>query len=248
LAAHDEWFISNTRHPEAAVTVAAFPRAGDGCAAFAKQAKNMPDWLELVTLNLPGRQARFGEPLRTDIDALTTELTEYWRNRPVPSAFFGYCSGAIIAYSVACRMQDCGEAMPSRLIVGSYKAPHSASPGPLADVKSDVFWRVLLAYHAVPPQLGTNAELRDLSEAVVRGDLALAGGYRHKPRPPLPIPITLFVGDQDSWITPDDVAAWSEYTTQGFEVRNLHAGHWFIEEDSDASTAAIIAEAAAIRA
>lgn len=208
----------------------------------------MPDWLEMVTLNLPGRQARFGEPLRTDIDSLVTELTEYWGNRPAPSILFGYCSGALIAYCVACRMQDCGAAMPKRLVVGSYKPPHCASTGPLADLESDVFWRFLIANNAVPPQVAAHSQFRDLSEAVVRADLALTGGYRHKPRPPLPIPITMLVGDQDRWITPDDVAAWAEYTTQGFELRNLPAGHWFMEEAPAASTAAIIAEAAAIRA
>jgi medium-chain acyl-[acyl-carrier-protein] hydrolase len=247
VQAHDEWFISNTRHPGAAVTIAAFPRAGDGCSAFAKQAKDMPDWLEMVTLNLPGRQARFGEPLRTDIDALTAELTEYWENRPSPSLLFGYCSGSLIAYCVACRMQDRGIAMPRRLVVGSYKAPHCPSPRPLTNLEFYNFWEVLLANHAVPPQISAHSKLRDLSEAVIRADTVLVAGYRHKPRPPLPIPITMLIGDQDRWISSDDIAAWREYTTEGFDVRPLPAGHWFMEEEPVASTAAIIAEAAATR-
>ena len=245
--ANDEWFISNTRHPGAEVTIAAFPRAGDGCAAFAKQAKDMPYWLELVTLNLPGRQARFGEPLRTDIHALTVELTEYWEGRPPPSVFFGYCSGALIAYCVACRMQDLGAAMPRRLVVGSYKAPHCASSRSSANLDFNAFWEVLLSNNAIPSQISSNSELRKVSETVIRGDLALAAGYRHKPRPPLPIPITMLIGDKDSWISSDDVAAWREYTTEGFEVRSLPTGHWFMEENPAASIAAIIAEAAGIR-
>jgi surfactin synthase thioesterase subunit len=245
---YDDWFISNTRHPDAEVTIAALPRAGDGCAAFAEQAKGMPDWLELATLNLPGRQARFKEPLRTEINPLVAELTEYWSGRPTPSILFGYCSGALIAYCVACHMQDCGAPMPRRLVVGSCKPPHCDSTSMLADLDSDTFWRVLVANHVLPPQIADHSKLRNVIETVIRADLALAGGYVHKIRPPLPIPITVFAGDQDRWISADDAAAWAEYTTQGFELRNLPAGHWFMEEAPVVSTAAIIAEAAAMRA
>jgi medium-chain acyl-[acyl-carrier-protein] hydrolase len=246
--AYDDWFISNTRRPGAEVTIAAFPRAGDGCAAFAEQAKDMPDWLELATLNLPGRQARFREPLRTDIDPLVAELTEYWGDRPAPSILFGYCSGSLIAYCVACCMQDSGAVLPRRLVVGSCKPPHCDSTSLLADLDSDAFWQVLVANNVLPPQIADHSQLRNVIEAVIRADLALAGGYLHKPRPPLPIPITVLAGDQDRWISSDDAAAWAEYTTRGFELRNLPAGHWFMEEAPAASMAAIIAEAAEIRA
>jgi surfactin synthase thioesterase subunit len=245
--AADEWFVSVAPHPEARITIAAFPQAGGGCATFAQHTKAMPGWLELATLNLPGRQARFAEPLRTDIDTLTTELAEYWAKRADDSLFFGYCSGAMLAYCTACKLQEYGANMPRRLIIGAYKAPHLTAPQSLADLDSQTLWRVLIDNHVVAPEFAVHSELRSLIEAVVRGDLALIAGYRHAERPPLRVPITVLVGDRDDWISPDQLSAWARYTTQAVEVKQLPTGHWFMEEDPAISAQALIAEASETR-
>jgi medium-chain acyl-[acyl-carrier-protein] hydrolase len=243
----NDWFVSNTWHPDADVTIAAFPQAGAGCAVFSQHAKAMPDWLELKTLNLPGRQARFTEPVRTDIDALAEELALYWANQSKPYLFFGYCSGALIAYCVARRLQELGATLPERLVVSSYKAPHLVSSGPLGDLDSDQFWASLLAYNVVAPVVAAHRELREIMEPVIRGDMELVAGYRHVPCEPLAIPITMLSGERDTWITAADVAAWERYTAQGLTASKLPASHWFMEENAAAATQALIAEAAAVR-
>jgi medium-chain acyl-[acyl-carrier-protein] hydrolase len=244
----DDWFVSNTRRTDTELTLAVFPQAGGGCGTFALQARQTPGWLDFMTLNLPGRQARFGEPLCTDIDALTAELVSYWEKHPRPYLFFGYCTGALVAYRVACGLQERGAAMPERLVVGSFKPPHLASVEPLSELNSETFWRVLVDNEAVPPMLLAEPELRQLSESVVRADLALAAGYRHADAPPLPIPITVLVGERDSWISASDISAWGQYTTGGLETRVLPAGHWFMEEDSAVAMSALVAEANAVLA
>lgn len=242
-----EWFVSNTRHPDAAVTIVAFPQAGAGCAAFAQHAKGMPDWLELMTVSLPGRQARFGEPVCTDIEDLSAELASHWANHSRPFLLFGYCSGSLIAYCVARRLQDQKAMLPRRLVVSSYKAPHLVSSGPLAELDSDQFWAALVANNAVSPRYAAVRKLREISEPVIRGDMALVTGYRHVPREPLPIPITVLSGQEDTWITAADVAAWERYTAGGFAVRRLPVGHWLMEASVPVATEALIAEAATLR-
>jgi surfactin synthase thioesterase subunit len=239
----DEWFVPNTRHTDSVMTIAAFPQAGGGCAAFARQAKGLPDWLGMMTLNLPGRQARYGEPLRTDIGPLAEELAAYWAEHPKPFVFFGYCSGALLAYRVTCVLRERGADMPRRLIVGSYKAPHLISMRRLLNIDSERFWETLIVNQAVPPQVAEHPELRKLSEAVVHADLMLVAGLGHESAPPLPIPITVLAGDQDQWITPDDLSAWARYTTSGIDVRRLRAGHWFMEEAPQAAIEALAAAA-----
>lgn len=248
-AAHPEteWFVSTTQHPAASVTVAAFPQAGAGCAAFSQHAKAMPDWLELMTLNLPGRQARFSEPVRTDIEALADELALFWANHPKPFLFFGYCSGALIAYRVARQLQERRAMLPRRLVVGSYKAPHLVSSESLSDLDSDQLWTTLAANKAIHPALAEHRTLRVFWEPAIRGDMALVEGYRHVPCEPLPIPITMLSGERDTWITAADAAAWKPYTAQGFAARKLSAAHWFMEEDTAAAAQALIAEAAAYK-
>lgn len=222
----------------------AIPQAGGGCSAFARHAKMMPDWLELATLSLPGRQDRLAEPLYTDIDVLTADLAGFLSARTAPFLLFGYCSGAVLAYAVACELADRGGPMPEAMIVGSYRPPHRSERTPLAELDSPTFWKVLLEYRAVPPVLAAHPELRKLSEAVIRGDMALIDSYQHKDRPALPVPITVLAGEQDEWLTAGDIDGWARYTAKGFDVRRLPAGHWFMEEDEESAASALIAEAA----
>ncbi|HUC22361.1 MAG TPA: thioesterase domain-containing protein [Streptosporangiaceae bacterium] len=250
LAEHsaDEWFVSTVPRPDATVSAVAFPHAGGGCSAFAMHARAMPAWLRVMTVNLPGRQARFGEPLRTDIGELTQELTESWAGHPEPCLFFGYCSGAMLAYCVVRGLQERGAPLPRRLVVGGYPAPHlNLSTVTLADLDSENLWKVLIRNQAIPPHLGAHSELRKLAEPVIRADLALVAGYRHTPAPPLPIPITVLIGSRDVSLRPEAVTGWADYTTQQLQIRRLPTGHWFMEEDPAAATAALVSEAADVR-
>lgn len=202
----------------------------------------------MATLNLPGRQARFDEPLRTDLHGLTTELAQWCAQCTEPFLFFGYCSGALLAYCVARLLHAQHAVLPRRLIVGSFQPPHRAQVPSLTGLSSSRLWEILAGHQAVPPALADHpefAELRELSEPVLRADFELVGGYRHTSAPPLPIPITVLVGEQDRWISDDDIAAWADYTSAGLSVCRMPGGHWFMEKDPAGSTAALVEQAAA---
>ena len=53
------WFAPTVPRPAAQLTLVAFPQAGGGVATFTPHARLLPEWIEVRTLNLPGRQARF---------------------------------------------------------------------------------------------------------------------------------------------------------------------------------------------
>lgn len=244
----DDWFVSTSPRPHSDLTLFAFPQAGGGCSAFAPLARQMPAWLELATLNLPGRQARIDEPACTDLDSLTPHLVEYCAKHARPFMFFGYCAGALIAYLVARGLQDSGSLTPQHLVIGSYPAPHEAAAATsLADLPSDAFWKALVDNNAVSPDLAARSELRSMSEQAIRADMALAGGYKHAGKTRLDVPITVLVGERDKWLAAAGATAWAGYTSGGFDVGPLPAGHWFVEDDLAASAAALTALAAAAR-
>jgi surfactin synthase thioesterase subunit len=243
-----EWFISTDPRPDAQVRVVAFPSAGGGCAAFTPYAHWLPEWIELNTLNLPGRQARFTEPLRSDLEGLVTELVDACAQVTGRYLMFGYCSGALLAYLVACELAERELPGPRRLVVGSYPAPHRVRPPVLAELSSVDFWKVLIDNAAVPIELAAYVELRTLCEPVLRADFALVAGYRHRTRLPLPTPITVLHGEHDEALAPEDVSGWSECTAAGIDVRHVDAGHWFVEENPEAAMAALATEAATLLA
>src|SRR5690242_14931824 len=115
-----EWFAPLERHRKADVQLFAFPHAGGGPASLSALLARLPSRVELWSLNLPGRQARLNEPARTDMEPLVAELADDLPNHVRrPFALFGYCSGALLAYLVARRLDGSGTP-PSRLLVGSF--------------------------------------------------------------------------------------------------------------------------------
>jgi medium-chain acyl-[acyl-carrier-protein] hydrolase len=235
------------RRPGATLTMLAFPQAGGGCSTFAAHSQAMPDWLRLLTLNLPGRQARFSEAVRTDLDGLVTDLAGDCARREEPYLMFGYCSGVLLAYLVSCRLRDCGANLPRGLVVGSYAAPHLVSSPPIASLSSEELWQALVDHHAVLPQLAGRPEVRQLMEPVIKADLGLIAQYQHVPSAPLPIPITVIVGEHDGWAPARDVESWRPYSTSEIQVRHIRAGHWFMEEDPAAAARVLAAEAGSAR-
>jgi medium-chain acyl-[acyl-carrier-protein] hydrolase len=245
--ATDDWFVPVARRPNATVVMLAFPQAGGGCSAFAEHSQAMPGWLELRTLNLPGRQARFGEALRTDLAGLVADLVADCAQCTGPYLMYGYCSGALLAYLVSRGLSENGTPMPRRLVVGSYPAPHLITSTPIDALGSEQLWQALVDYRAVMPQLAQHAELRAVSEPVIRADLNLVSQYKHVPAPPLPVPITVLAGRTDDWAPAHDFGSWQRYTTHDIQAQLVPAGHWFMDENPLASAEVLIAEAAAVR-
>jgi surfactin synthase thioesterase subunit len=220
-----------------------FPHAGAGCAQLSPFARALAEHgVSLWSANLPGRQARLGEPARTDLGALADELADALTGLlDTPFALFGYCGGAAIAVAVVQRLRARRVPMPSRLLVASYEAPDIAlRPRALSGMPSDRLWHYLVESGGVPPGLGTDLRLRQVVEPAVRADFAMLSGYRRDPEPPLPVPVTVLYGVDDP--TPRGaLLGWRRHSTYAIDLRPLPGGHWVLDE----STGELAAAAAA---
>ena len=243
----DKWFVATSPRPDAEVRLLAFTAAGGGCASFARQAEALPDWLEMLTLNLPGRQARFVEPPCTDLAELAGTLAGDCAGLTAPYLMFGYCSGALIAYLVACGLAERGALLPERLVVVSYPAPDLTATPPVGDLSSDKLWRLLIAHQAVPPALAGQPEVRELAEPVLRADIELIAGYRHRQAPPLPVPITVIAGERDPAMASGAADGWQRCCVPPLRRVWLPAGHWLLEEEPALTVSALVAEAERVK-
>jgi surfactin synthase thioesterase subunit len=115
------------RRPCATLRLFCFPWSGASASAFRSWAAGMPDEIELVGVQLPGRGDRRDEPasvrlapaVRQVARALLTELDE----SPGPFAFFGHSLGALLAHEVAWRLEAHGH-RPQLVVLSGSRAPH----------------------------------------------------------------------------------------------------------------------------
>ena len=224
-----DWYVPFTA--DAPARLFAFPHAGAGTVSLSRLAKaTLPD-VAVWAANLPGRQARVGEPPVTELEPLVDELTEWLTElvRP-PYGLFGYCGGALLAFLVARALRDRGAPDPEALVVASFEAPDIAyRPEDLAVLPSERLWARLSADGGVDADLVADDRVRHLVEPAVRVDLGILGGYRHTVAPPLPYPIVVCFGTRDptprgAWL------GWPRQSDRPVRLRALPGGHWLLDE------------------
>lgn len=231
---HD-WFVPLATND--GVPLYGFPHAGAGCAHLAGIARSCEKaGVSLWSANLPGRQGRLSEPPITMFEPLVDELTRALLERidGRPYAMFGYCAGALLAYGVLHGMATRGAAMPSRFVVASYDAPDIARrPRRVAHLPTEVLWAHLRDNGGVPETLAAHARLRQVAEPAVRADFAVLGGYRHRPAPPLPVPITVCFGTDDPHVERGALLGWRRHSSESVDLRAIPGGHWLVDDAPD---------------
>src|SRR5438094_1120625 len=129
-AVHDKWIRRFHPSPQSRVRLVCFPHAGGSASYYHAMSQALAPSVEVLAVQYPGRQDRYGEPFVTDIRALADRVVESlrpWTDRPF--AFFGHSMGSIVAFEAARRLQERGGAGPCRLFASSHRAPSQTRPG-----------------------------------------------------------------------------------------------------------------------
>lgn len=223
-----DWFVPMA--DDAPARVFAFPHAGAGCAQFGDLAKLLAPGYALWSANLPGRQARLGEPPATDLTALVDTLTgELAARTDRPYALFGYCGGGLLAFLVARALRAGGAPGPVALVVASHEAPDIARrPRGVATLPGPRLWDALGAAGGMSPELAADERMRRVAEPAVRADFAMLADYRFEPAPPLPAPIYACYGTDDG-LPRGSFLGWRRQSDQPVRACALPGGHWVLD-------------------
>lgn len=211
------------------------PFAGGGASAYRGWGRGLPSDLELCALQLPGREARFGEPLLSDMEAMVEgTLRAVAPLRDLPFAFFGHSMGAVIAYETARRLAALGGPQPGLLAVSGRSAPFLAAKVPPMHTLSDAeFVEGLRRLEGTPAEVLENAELMELVLPVLRADFHAIETYRWREGPPLQARLLVLGGETDPDTDPASLQAWAEVTRGGCRCELFPGGHFFLNEQRD---------------
>ena len=217
--------------PERPHRILALPHAGAGCTAFAGCAAALPSDVGLWALNLPGRQARFGEASITDIEELVALVAADLPSDPrLPYVLLGYCSGALLAFLIARAAAASGLPGPRALIVASYPAPHLARPDQeLHTLPPGEFWDRIRSHGGFPSALAEQSDYREIFEPALRADYAALAGFTYQDGPPLTMPIVAVAGKRDRSAPESHFRAWAEQTVAGFRLEVVDGDHWLLD-------------------
>ena len=226
----DRWLALARPTANAAVRLFCLPHAGVGASLYARWVGAAPPGVDLLPIQLPGRETRFCEPALESQEALVGQLAEALP--PLldrPFGFFGYSMGALIAHRLALVLAERGLPLPSHLFAAAHRAPHLTRPGPnLHDLPSERFWNRLRDYNGVPHSVLENRELRELLEPSLRADFMLVETASLVSDQRLSCTLVAIGGSADPTVNLHEIAAWRESTTGSCEIVTLPGDHFFI--------------------
>lgn len=229
------WLVCPRPRPEATWRLIGFPYGGGGPQAFRGWPDALPDSVELVAVNLPGRGSRLADPLVSDMDTLVSHLVEALTGAyDKPFAFFGHSVGSLVAYETARRLQELRLPMPLRVFASAHVAPaHSVPDELMHDLPTDELIDVIRRLGLVPAEALENTELLDLIVPPLRADFAISETYAVGDVAPLSSPITALGGTADDLVSPADLDAWADYTDGGFDSVTFEGDHFYTVERLD---------------
>jgi surfactin synthase thioesterase subunit len=232
------WLEHRYRTPSALVRMYCFPFAGGSAAFYYDWGPALAPEVEVVPVQLPGRGRLADLPHARDIhdisDTLADMVADDAVNSPAHLVLCGHSMGAIIAFEVACRLENAGIPV-HRLIVTGRPAPHIRSPEhPVSGLDRGGLIEVLRAYGATPDEVLADDELLDLALPTVRADFRMIERYACRASQVLRCPLTAIGGTDDPGVPADAIRAWQRHTVGPFDAHLLPGGHFFPLESGGA--------------
>ncbi len=208
------------------------PYAGSGAAIYRLWAEELPPDVELCRIQLPGRESRLRESPYDCLAELVDVLTQVIRPLlDVPFAFFGHSMGALVSFELARAVRRVHGVAPEHLFVSAWRAPQQTLGTCLHQLPDREFIAEMQARFAgIPNAILQEREILDIMLPILRADLAVCETYEYKQGEPLTCPISVFGGQDDHWIRPSDLEAWSSQTSAGFDVQMYPGDHFFIND------------------
>lgn len=222
-----------------------FPHAGGAASAFSTLARALAPHADVLSVQYPGRQDRRSEPFAADIEALATQVAE--RLPQEPCAFFGHSMGAVVAYEVARRLAGT-PAAPVRLFVSGRAAPSVPNTRFVHLEDDEGLIRDVRDLRGLGSSRLEDPDVLAMVLPPLRADYTAIETYEWTPGPPLDVPMTVLLGDEDPLVDAAQAHAWDDHTTAGVTLRPYPGGHFYLEEQPERVARDILADLGAAAA
>jgi medium-chain acyl-[acyl-carrier-protein] hydrolase len=212
-----------------------FPYGGAGASGYRAWGRSLPEHVEIVPVNFPGRENRFREEPYTHIEPLLAELMRTLDFTSGPFALFGHSLGALVAFHLARELRRQGRPAPAVLVVSGYPAPHLHRDRPhVSHLPHEEYVAMLRQHFDVTDELLDNPVLAEMALPVLRADLAVVETCPYREEPPLDLPMAAFGGIGDPEASEEQIRGWQAQCTRPVRVRMFPGGHFFVNAQREA--------------
>jgi len=208
-----------------------FHYGGGSASVFREWVDHLPPGIELMAVQLPGREGRFSEPFVSDLLALAGYLRDALAPfLDKPYIVFGHSLGAIKSFEWLRQVKAAGMPAPLLYLPGGACAPHVAYKAEkLAHLPHQEFVEALLdKYQDTLGNVLNNKELANIFIPQLRADFGMLEAYQFYEGAILDCPVLALAGLEEKEVTPAELDAWAEHTTGDFRTQRFAGGHFFV--------------------
>ncbi|EFE65520.1 thioesterase [Streptomyces viridosporus ATCC 14672] len=208
------------------------PHAGGTAHAYRSWPAALPDDVEVLAVQYPGRQDRLAEPpagtmddlVRPIADALAPFVGE-------PLALFGHSMGASVAYEVTLELERRHGRVVDLLTVSGSCAPHRREEEDRHELDDAELVEELRRLDDSFDDLLAVPELLDLVLPSIRADFRLVSLYRRTPAVPVRAPLLVFGGTGDPDVSPEELREWHACAGGDFDTRTFPGDHFYLTDE-----------------
>lgn len=224
------WIGYTKPNPRASLRLFCFPYSGGSASAFRSWEHSLPPDIEIVPIQLPGRENRMREKpfmhltplIQTLLDVLPPLLDK-------PFVLFGHSLGALICFELARQLQKQGGPQPEHLFVSAHRAPQRPLLQLPLHLQSDTnMLQELRNLNGTSEAILQNKELMDLLMPLFRADFSIYETYTYEHEEPLNCDITAFCGTRDTRVAREEMVSWRNQTDGHFILHTIPGEHFFI--------------------
>lgn len=233
---NSKWFVPYSYSPAAKLNLFCLHHAGGSAAFYSAWPKHLSAMVNVIAIQLPGRESRYGEPFANNIEQIVSELVKYsavFAHKPY--ALFGHSLGALIGFSLAKELIRSQDITPQFFISSAHPAPRRS---PLEDkldgLPDDQFVQKMVdKYGGISEEVLNSKELLEFLMPRFRADIFLSEAHLSSALNPVPFSIVTLYGKNDKSVTLPGIQAWQHETQEQLQIHSFEGNHFFVETEEE---------------
>ena len=228
-----EWYLEYKKNPYALIRLFCFHHSGGGASSYYPWIDQLSHNIEMIAVQLPGRENRFSEPLNNSVEDIVAQLSKKFSvYTDKPFFTFGHSLGALISFEFIKAVHQSFSVYPHHMIISATKAPHLPfRMEHLSQLNDKTLKEQLRIYNGIDERILNNNEILDLFLPIIKSDFSIYETYNFSESKPFPCDILALSGMEDKTVTTEDILGWEKYTEGKFEHLSFPGEHFFVRDN-----------------
>jgi len=229
---NSKWFVPHSLSRAAKINLFCFHHAGGSAGFYSQWPKHLTTMVNVISIQLPGRESRYGEGFSTSIDEIVSELVKYdavFTDKPY--IIFGHSLGALVGFMLARELVKMQKPQPTFFISSAHPAPRRVELVDKLHELPDIEFvqKMSKKYGGISKEVLNSEELLQFLTPRFRADIFLSESNVYKEISPVKFPIAVMHGENDKSVSQEGILAWQNETEENVRFHSFSGDHFFVE-------------------